>query len=116
MSEITVRGYVNQPKTINGQKGPFATFSLAERQKEKDGTFKKVFFDCVNFNSENPPPESSFVTVNGWLSQKEYTKKDGTKGLGLNINVQKLEVAPPREGGTTGGKPGSDAAFSDIPF
>ncbi len=115
MSEITVKGYVNKPKTVNGSKGPFATFTLAESQKQKDGTKKKVYFDAVDFNNAEAPPESSFVTVTGWFSVKEYQKKDGSTGQGLAINVQKLEVAPPRDG-TSGGKPGNDSAFSDIPF
>lgn len=113
MSEITVKGYVNHPKTISGGKGPFAVFTLAERQKEKDGTFTKVFFDCVDFNNADPPPESSFVTVNGWLSQKTFKKKDQTEGKGLSINVQKLAIAPPRDGA-----PAADPtkAFDDLPF
>lgn len=110
MAEITVRGYVNKPTNRESAKGTFGTFTLAEAQKQKDGSKKKVFYDCVDFNG-NAPPDSSFVTLTGWFSVKEYDKKDGTKGHGLNINVQKIEVSPPRgdayEGNSapvTGGK------------
>lgn len=96
MAEITLKGYVNKPSTKESSKGPFAVFTLAEAQKQKDGTKKKVFYDCIDFNNA-APPESSFVTVNGWLTVKEYTKKDGTTGQGLSINVQKLEISPPRD-------------------
>ncbi len=108
MAELNVRGYVNHPKTISGGKGPFATFTLAEQQKQKDGTKKKVFYDCVDFNNSTPPPESSFVTLSGWFSVKEYTKKDGSTGTGLNVNVQKLEIAPPRKGSAPSLTPGGD--------
>ncbi len=99
MAEITVRGYVNKPSTKESSKGSFAVFTLAEQQKQKDGTKKKVYYDCIDFN--NPAPaESSFVTLSGWFTVKEYTKKDGSTGQGLSVNVQKLEVAPPRDGAT----------------
>ncbi len=115
MSEITVKGYVNYPKTVQGSKGAFSTFTLAESQKQKDGTRKKVYFDAVDFNNASPPPESSFVTISGWFSVKEYQKKDGTNGTGLCINVQKLEVSPPRDG-AGGSKTDPTQAFNDIPF
>lgn len=107
MAEITVRGYVNKPATKESSNGKFATFSLAERQRQKDGTFKKVYYDAVDFN--NPAPaESSFVKVTGWFSVKEYTKNDGTTGYGLSINVQKIEVAPPRDGAANAGSSAED--------
>lgn len=97
MAEITVKGYVNKPATKESVKGPFATFTLAEQQKGRNGEKKKVYYDCVDFN--NPaPPESSFVTLTGWLSEKDFQRKDGSPGKGWSINVQKIEVAPPREG------------------
>ena len=104
MAELNVRGYINNPKVINGTKGPFSVFTLAEGQKQKDGTRKKVFYDCVDFNNADPPPDGSFGTITGWFSPKEYTKKDGTPGHGLSLNVQKIELAPPREGQTIGTK------------
>lgn len=113
MAELNVRGYVNQPKVIQGTKGPFSVFTLSEAQKQKDGTKTRVYYDCVNFASAEPPPESSFVTLSGWFSVKKYTKKDGGEGTGLSINVQKLEVAPPREGAPA---KSNDDAFSDLPF
>jgi hypothetical protein len=39
MAEISVKGYVNRPGTRESVKGTFAVFTLAERQKQKDGTF-----------------------------------------------------------------------------
>lgn len=97
MAEIKVRGYVNKPATKESAKGSFAVFTLAESQKQKDGTKKKVYYDCVDFT--NPAPaESAFVTLSGWLTEKDYTKKDGTPGKGWSINVQSIEIAPPRDG------------------
>lgn len=92
MAEIEVKGYVNKPSTKDGAKGPFGVFTLASSQKEKDGTKTKVYYDCVYF-AGIAPPESAFVTVKGWFNVKKYTKKDGTEGQALAINVQSLEVA-----------------------
>jgi hypothetical protein len=107
MAEIEVKGYVNKPSTKEGSKGKFGVFTLASSQKEKDGTKTKVYYDCVYFAGE-APPESSFVTVKGWFSVKKYAKKDGGEGTGLSINVQSLEVAPPREGAGPASAPPKD--------
>ncbi len=113
MAELKVKGYVNKPVWRESAKGGFSTFTLAERQKNKDGTFNKVYYDCVDFNSKAPPPESSFATISGWFSVKEFTKKDGSKGSGMSINVQELSVAPPRDAGP---KPDDTKNFDDVPF
>ncbi len=114
MAEISVKGYVNNPKSRESAKGGFSSFTLAERQKQKDGTFTKVYYDVVDFNSPEPPPESSFATISGWLSVRKYQKKDGGEGTGLNINAQKIEVAPPRDGSSAAG--GSSSAPPEDPF
>ncbi len=115
MASIEARGYVNSPKTIQGGKGPFSVFTLAEKQKQKDGTYTKVYYDVVDFNHAEPPPESSYATVTGWFSVKNYKSKDQTEKQGLAINCQKLEIAPPREGGSTPNTQTADP-FSDLPF
>jgi hypothetical protein len=35
----------------------------------------KVYYDCIDFNNE-APPESSFVTLTGWLNVKKYKKTE----------------------------------------
>ncbi len=94
MAEITVRGFVNKPQTKEGGGKSFSTYTLAEGQKQKDGSYKKVYYDAVDFN--NPlPDESSVVEVTGWFSVNEYKSKDGTTKQGLRINVQKSSVHKP---------------------
>ena len=120
MAEITVKGYVNKPASKESAKGGFSTFTLAERQKRKDGTFEKVYYDVIDFNHKEPPAESSFVTVKGWLSIARV-EKNGRSFTNIGINAQELEVAPPREGGPSAA-PGAAPAgagseqFDDIPF
>lgn len=101
MASVEARGYVNRPLTKEGSKGSYAKFTLAVQQKEKDGSKKKVFFDCVDFKNECPP-DGAYVTVKGWFSVNEYVSKAGANAgktmQGLNINVQEIEVAPPRDG------------------
>lgn len=94
MASITVRGYINQPKSRESAKGTFTTFTLAERQKDKDGNYYKVYYDCVYFKGEQPA-DGCFATITGFFAPKEYTKKDGTKGQGLTVNVQEIVVAEP---------------------
>ncbi len=94
MAEISARGFVNYVKTKDSAKGAFSTFTLAEGQKQKDGTYAKVYYDCVDFTN-GPPEEGSQIDVTGWFSVNEYTGKDGVKKTGLRINVQKLSVHKP---------------------
>ncbi len=120
MAEITVKGYVNKPATKESAKGGFSTFTLAERQKRKDGSFEKVYYDVVDFKNATPPPESSFVTVKGWLSIAKV-EKNGRQYTNIGINAQELEVAPAREGAPAPAPSAAPAGaateqFDDIPF
>ncbi len=117
MSTIEVKGFVNQAKTVTGGRGNFSAFSLSEGQKQKDGTYKKVYYDCVDFNSPNPPENGTQVVLKGYFSVKDYQKRDGGAGVALNINVQNLEVAaPPKDRGTQAVQADPTKAFDDIPF
>lgn len=115
MAEITVKGYINNPRQRESTKGGYCTYSLAERQKQKDGTFEKVYYDVVDFKNPSPPPESAFVTLKGWLNVKNFIKKDGTKGIGLNVNAQELEVWPAREGTAAAAASTPADPWDDIP-
>ncbi len=97
MAEITVKGYVNKPKTVSGSKGDFSVFTLAEQQKDRKGEKFRVFYNVQDFKSAEPPAESAFVTVRGYLNVREY-EKDGIKRQSLDISAQNIDVAPPKDG------------------
>lgn len=94
MALIEVRGYVNKPET-KGSNRKFATFTLAEKQKGRDGVAYKVFYSVADFNTETPPAESSYVKVKGYLNVRT-TEKDGKRYTNLDISAKEIEVAPPR--------------------
>src|SRR5688572_11924502 len=102
MAEITVKGYVNKPSARKGSKGDFSTFTLSEKQKERDGTTKRVFYNVYNFKATTAPEEGSYVTLKGYLNVRDY-EKDGVKRQSLDIVANEVEVSPPRDGssGTT---------------
>jgi hypothetical protein len=100
MAEITVRGYFNKPQTRESAKGSYGTFSIAERQKERDGSFSKVYYNAVYFKGD-APPDGSFGTAKGYLSQRKYKDKTGAERVSLDINVQELDIAPPRDAAPT---------------
>ncbi len=75
MATIQVRGFVNFGKTKKSPKGEFSTFSLSEGQKQKDGTYKKVFYDVANFRDAKAPADGSKVDVSGYLNMKEVEGK-----------------------------------------
>lgn len=100
MAAITVRGYVNKPDTFSN--GKYAKFTLSEKQKGRNGAPDiRVYYNVTNWESNTPPADGAFVTVEGFQSVREY-EKDGTKRQALEINAKKITVAPPRTGATEG--------------
>jgi len=101
MAEITVKGYANRVQRRTSGKGDYYTFTLAERQKAKDGTYYKVFYDVVDFKSaEGELPEGAFLTLSGWFTMSPWSKGDKS-GTNYSINAQKIEIAPPRDAAPT---------------
>lgn len=112
MADIIVKGYVNAPRTKNGEKGAFCTFSVTEKQKEKNGEVKRVYYNVTDFNSATPPNESAFVTVGGWLKIRDYLGKDGVPKQSFDIIATNVDIAPP----LTGKKPEKKDASSGDPW
>lgn len=95
MALIEVKGYVNKPQTKTGSSKSFAVFTLAERQLDRNKQPTKVFYNVADFSTSEPPKESSFVTLKGFLNVRTY-EKDGVKHQSLDITAKEIEVAPPR--------------------
>jgi len=96
MSEISVRGYCNNPKTkeINGKR--VTEFSLSETYKDKKTGGKTYgFYNCTLWEKD-PPPDGSYVSLKGFLKLRSF-EKDGHKRTSVDVNVQELEVSPLRE-------------------
>lgn len=94
MANIEVKGYANKPSIRKNDRGTIGKFSLAERQKQSDGTYKRVYYNVSVFDKD-PPADGSFVTVKGYLKVREY-EKDGGKRQSLDVVAQEMEVSPPR--------------------
>jgi hypothetical protein len=110
MAVIELRGYVNRPSTISGPNKKFAKFTLAERQKLKNGEYTKVYYDVADFSTETPPEESAFVTVKGFLNIRKSTGKDGKEYTNLDITAKSVDVAPKL------GSADTKENFDDLPF
>lgn len=93
MAKITVSGYVKFPETKESSKGPYATFSLNEAQKRKDGTKEYVSYKVSAFKLDKAPEEDSYVTVEGYLDVRDPKGKKW-----LNITANDVTVAPARDG------------------
>ncbi len=120
MALIEVKGYVNKPAT-RGTDKKFATFTLAERQlhgKEKKPV--KVYYDVTNWETSEPPKESAFVTVKGYLNV-ETVEKDGKRYVNHRINAQSIDIIgePTNDVGNKDGAGKVDVSqddFSDLNF
>ena len=85
----------------------FATFTLAvdNRVKEADGTRGTVFIDCRVFRDQadslvKNTRKGSKIAVDGSLNQRNFERRDGTKGKAIEIVVDSvtfLEPNPNRE-------------------
>ena len=85
----------------------FATFTLAvdNRVKEADGTRGTIFIDCRVFRDQadslvKNTRKGSKIAVDGSLNQRNFERRDGTKGKAIEIVVDSvtfLEPNPNRE-------------------
>ena len=72
----------------------FATFTLAvdNRVREADGTRGTIFIDCRVFREQaeslvKNTRKGSRIAVDGSLNQRNFERKDGTKGKTIEVIV-----------------------------
>ena len=97
----------------------FATFTLAvdNRVKETDGTRGTIFIDCRVFRDQadslvKNTRKGSKIAVDGSLNQRNFERRDGTKGKVIEIVVDSvtfLDPNPNREQNTV-----EEPKFDDI--
>ena len=97
----------------------FATFTLAvdNRVREEDGTRGTIFIDCRVFRDQaenlvKSTRKGSKVAVDGSLNQRNFERRDGTKGKVIEIVVDSvtfLDPNPNRENNTV-----EEPKFDDI--
>ena len=80
----------------------FATFTLAvdNRMKNTDGTRDTVFIDCRVFRDQadnlvKSTRKGSKVAVDGSLNQRNFERRDGTKGHVIEIVVDSITFLDP---------------------
>jgi single-stranded DNA-binding protein len=98
MADITVKGYVNHPKTEKVGERTISKFSLAESYKDKKTGKKSYgFYNVTDWNNPLPPKDGSYITLTGRLMLRGY-EKDGVKKTSIDITANTIEVAPPKDG------------------
>ena len=80
----------------------FATFTLAvdNRVKEADGTRGTIFIDCRVFRDQadslvKNTRKGSKIAVDGSLNQRNFERRDGTKGKVIEILVDSVTFLDP---------------------
>ena len=80
----------------------FATFTLAvdNRVREADGTRGTIFIDCRVFRDQaenlvKATRKGSKVAVDGSLNQRNFERRDGTKGKSIEIVVDSVTFLDP---------------------
>ena len=139
-NRITIVGYLGRDPEMRylPSGDPVASFSVAttERWRTRDGqqqerttwfnvsAFGKLAETCSQFLHKG-----SYVYIEGPLSQREYTDRDGAQRTSLDVRAREMRMLDRRdEGGESGaemgglpatGAPapaGQDANMDDIPF
>ena len=97
----------------------FATFTLAvdNRMRDADGNRGTIFIDCRVFREQaenlvKATRKGSKVAVDGSLNQRNFERRDGTKGKVIEIVVDSvtfLDPNPNRENNTV-----EEPKFDDI--
>ena len=98
----------------------FATFTLAvdNRVRESDGTRGTIFIDCRVFRDQaeslvKNTRKGSKIAVDGSLNQRNFERRDGTKGKVIEIIVDSvtfLDPNPNRENNVV-----EEPKFDDVP-
>ena len=95
----------------------FATFTLAvdKRVREADGTRGTIFIDCRVFRDQadslvKNTRKGSKVAVDGSLNQRNFDRKDGTKGKAIEIIVDSVTFLDPKKDA-----PVEEPKFDDAP-
>ena len=80
----------------------FATFTLAvdNRMKDSDGTRGTIFLDCRVFRDQaeslvKNTRKGSKVAVDGSLNQRNFERRDGTKGKVIEVVVDSVTFLDP---------------------
>lgn len=65
---------------------PYKLFGLSEGHKQKDGTYKAIFFNCfVQGDDCKKIDEGALITVEGSLTPNVYKRKDGKMVYGQTL-------------------------------
>ena len=97
MADISVRGYVNRPKTDKAGEKQVLRFSVSEAYKDKKtGNKTYGFYNCTIWDPKIELKDGQYVTMTGRLKQRQY-EKDGVKRISMDVNVDTILVSPPLE-------------------
>ena len=95
----------------------FATFTLAvdNRMRESDGTRGTIFIDCRVFRDQadslvKNTRKGSRIAVDGSLNQRNFERKDGTKGKSIEVIVDSVTFLDPKKDA-----PVEEPKFDDVP-
>ena len=95
----------------------FATFTLAvdNRIREADGTRGTIFIDCRVFREQaeslvKNTRKGSKIAVDGSLNQRNFERKDGTKGKSIEVIVDSVTFLEPKKD-----TPAEEPKFDDVP-
>jgi single-strand DNA-binding protein len=88
-----------------------ASFTIAcdNRQKNADGTKTTTFINCITFRQSADSVakytrKGSLVCVDGQLVQRNFDRKDGTKGTTFEILADRVEFLEPKGDSKTNDK------------
>ena len=100
----------------------FATFTLAvdNRMRESDGTRGTIFIDCRVFRDQadslvKNTRKGSRIAVDGSLNQRNFERKDGTKGKTIEVPKKDAPAEEPKFDDVPAQSSGNNLDLNDLP-
>ena len=119
LKTILLGNLTADPKTIPTQNGgEMVTFTVAHNERTRDGESRAVFVDCVAFKAREGQRrdlggtierffrKGDTIYVEGNISARSYTTRDGKPGASLNLTVTDFAFC----GKTSGNAPAANTA------
>lgn len=88
--QVEFTGYINSIKTFDW--GTVYDISHAQRKQNDAGEWETVGTDYFSVVGEPGFSENQRVTVKGKLKTKRFDKRDGSKGISLEVRAEEISA------------------------
>ena len=110
---------VDMKTTPNGVQVASFTVAVDRKQKNKDGEKVTTFYNCVVWRGLAETcskflSKGEKVYIDGELQPRQYTAKDGSTKMSLDVQVESVEFLSPKSESNEEQHGADDSGFTDV--